>query len=849
MTNGGDPSLQIKTLGRFEVLIDGTPIPEDRWPRRRTKELLKVLLTDPGQPFTFDQLIDALLPEADVTTSITNIQARASELRRVLEPGLQRGRDSQYIISVREGYTFAPTCGFSLDTRSFEAGIREAERLATGERWQEATEAYEEAMLLYRGEFLAEDRYGEWAEDTRTHLREEYLQGLESLGKCQAQIGRYRQAISCCRRVLGVTPYRESVIRQLMEYESWIGQRTKALETFTEGARALREHLGVDPSPDMYALYETIERSVASRGDDLDPRRLAVLPFARFSADQDDDYIADGITEELIGHLSRIRDLRVLARTSVMRFKGTTRSIAPIARQLRVGTVLEGSICRVGGDIRVSAQLINAVSEEHLWAREFKGSIADLLAFQQDVAESVAMSLQVVLLSDEIRPNVSSALQTSEAYSLYLRGRFLLARMTHDENVKALNYFRKAIEVDGGLAEAYVGVARCCSYLAGWEVAGKQYTLSEGYTQAKRALQKALEIDPDSADAHSALGFVQAMFEHRFTDAETSYRRAIHHDPSNPETHVWYSILLMYMSRIDEALAESRCALDLDPVCAWCHVRMAFNLIEARRFEEARQTINQGIELDPHHSHLYDNQARMHWLMWKWEDARLAVEKYVNAAPYALDGPWSRGLHALYLGRIADSLAEFRGVGAPQLGDKRFRLALGLVLYHARKYEKLIALVEDLLCEDPFGVPFAGKSWLHLLRALALERLGKDEAAILALKEARAGLPEWLYYTFSRGPILAIIAEGLIGIRSGHQGQSLRALQQLARRSHENEVASALAILNFHLGRIDEGFEWLGIALDHHDEFILTIKTHPWFDPVRDDPRFAKVLNQMNLAD
>jgi len=373
--------------------------------------------------------------------------------------------------------------------------------------------------------------------------------------------------------------------------------------------------------------------------------------------------------------------------------------------------------------------------------------------------------------------------------------------------------------------------------------------LSEGYAKARLALLKALEIDPKSADAHAALGLMQAFYEHRFSDAETTYKRAIHLNPSNPADHSLYCTLLICMNRIDEALAEARCVLDLGPVSLPAHSTIAFALIAARRLDDALRVIDQGIEMDPSFRHLYGHQATTHWLLWNWEDAKLALERFVSAGSHPVNGPWHRGLHALYLGRISDSLAEFRRMESFGMGDRRLRLAFALALYHAREYEQVIALMEGLLDADSFGIPYAGKSWLRLLRALALERLGNDKEAASALQEARDGLPEWVYVTFSRGPILADVAESLIQIRRRQEEGPLRTIQRLTVRSKENEVASALAVLHFHLQKIDEGFHWLETALDHHDEFLLTIKTHPWFDVVRKDSRFRLILERMNLAD
>ena len=218
-----------------------------------------------------------------------------------------------------------------------------------------------------------------------------------------------------------------------------------------------------------------------------------------------------------------------------------------------------------------------------------------------------------------------------------------------------------------------------------------------------------------------------------------------------------------------------------------------------------------------------------------------------NSGP--VNEPLYRGLHALYAGRISDSLAEFRRMMTFPIGDRRMTIQFGLALYCAREYEQVIALTEELLDADSFGIPYAGQSWFCLLRGLALERLKRDREAVAALQKARDGLPEWVFFTFSRGPILADAAEALIKIRGGQEAGPLRTIQRLTVRSKEREVASALAILHFHLGRMDEGFGWLNAALDHHDEFLLTIRTHPWFDPVREDPRFAVVLGRMNLAE
>jgi len=443
--------LEIKLFGRFEVFRNGDLIPEEAWGRRKTKTLLKILLTDPGRVFTNDQLIEFLFEGENVQGALENLYGRISQLRRALEPELKRGVDSTFILRHEQTYCFSLDSSVQIDMIDFQQGLQSAFELADAQEWMGAVEQFDDVLALYRGEFLAEDRYEEWAEARRGELRDMHLKGLTRLADCHKHLGRLRQAISCCQRILGIEPYRESVIRQLMEYQDEAGQRAQALDTYNEGKRALREFLDVEPSPETLALHKQI-RSEADAVTPLDPRRIAVLPFANYSLGPEDEYLADGITEELIGHLSRLRDLRVVARTSVMRFKDTTQSIARIARELRVGTLLEGSVRRAGKSIRISTQLIDAGTEEHLWASEYSGPTSDLLTFQQDVARKVAESLEVVLFRDEAQQSERRPPEASEAYSIYLRGRFFMAKATDAGSYKALACFQEAIALDPQLA-------------------------------------------------------------------------------------------------------------------------------------------------------------------------------------------------------------------------------------------------------------------------------------------------------------------------------------------------------------------------------------------------------------
>jgi len=363
MKDASSANLCIRMLGAFEVELDGVAIPESRWPRQKTKSLLKVLLTSPGKAFSVDQLIDMLLPDANVERAGSNIKARVSELRRVLEPGLSRGQDSQYIVSIGEGYAFNASASFWLDAEAFTEQISSTDLEFEQGHWANAAESCENAIALYRGEFLPEDQYAEWSQAPRNRLQEIYIEATSRLATCYVELGRHRQAIRCCQRILAIAPHRESVILQLMRCYAETGARSKALEAFDTGVHELRKRLNVEPSSELRVLRDRIAvQATRSESSKYDSRRIAVVPFVNVGSDSANEYLADGMTEALIYTLSQVAGLEVIAQTTVLQYKDSQKSAAEIGQELRVGSLLEGSIQCVGSKARALVQLIDSGS-------------------------------------------------------------------------------------------------------------------------------------------------------------------------------------------------------------------------------------------------------------------------------------------------------------------------------------------------------------------------------------------------------------------------------------------------------------------------------------------------------
>jgi TolB-like protein/DNA-binding winged helix-turn-helix (wHTH) protein/Flp pilus assembly protein TadD len=323
-------------------------------------------------------------------------------------------------------------------------------------------------------------------------------------------------------------------------------------------------------------------------------KSLAVLPLANLSGDPSQEYLADGMTEALIGRLSDIRDLRVISRTSVMRFRGTQLSVPEIARTLQVDAVVEGSVIRDGNHIRVQAELIRAATDEHFWSESYDRELPDVLSLESEVAQSVAQKIAVTITGDEGARLRSARAVDPEAYNDYMKGRYYWNRRTADGLRKAALYFEQATSKDPAYGAAYSGLADCNSGLAwhGFVAPG------EALPKAYAAAQKAVEIDPGSAEAHASLALV---LDHKWDwpEAEVEFKRAIELNPQYANAHHWYGDYLSIHGRHADALAEANRALELDPLNLMIGTWVGLRYYSARRYSDAIAQSRSTADLDP----------------------------------------------------------------------------------------------------------------------------------------------------------------------------------------------------------------------------------------------------------
>jgi TolB-like protein/DNA-binding winged helix-turn-helix (wHTH) protein/Tfp pilus assembly protein PilF len=345
-------------------------------------------------------------------------------------------------------------------------------------------------------------------------------------------------------------------------------------------------------------------------------RSLAVLPLESLSSDASQDYFADGMTDELISDLGQISALRVISRTSVMGYKHARKPLPQIARELNVDAVVEGTVLRSGEQVRITAQLIEASSDKHLWSQSYEGELRDTLALQSKVAGAIADQIRI-----NLNPQERAALKTvrtvkPNAYESYLKGRYFWNKRTADGLKVALAYFNQAIDEDPNYAPAHSGLADTYALLADWEYG--VMTPKEALPKAKAAAIRALELDGTLGEAHTSLAFCLDVFDWDLDSAGKEFRRAIELNPSYATAHQWYAAHLVVLGRNAEAIAEMRTAEALDPLSLIISADLADFLVIARSYDESIRESRKTIELDPNfalaHNQLGQAYLQQHML-------------------------------------------------------------------------------------------------------------------------------------------------------------------------------------------------------------------------------------------
>ncbi len=346
--------------------------------------------------------------------------------------------------------------------------------------------------------------------------------------------------------------------------------------------------------------------------------RIAVLPLVNISPDPDDSYFADGITEEIISTISSVSGLTVTSRTSVMGYKGTTKKVGEIGRELVVGSILEGSFRKAGNKIRVTCQLIDVSDDSHVWSQSYERELNDIFAIQTEIAKHVANSLRVSILSPEMDRIFRKPTENMTAYSLYLKGRYLWNKRGRGvaDLRDAAEYFEQSIKRDPNFAPGYVGLADC------YELLAEFWLIHPGanHEKAKAMVARALELDPQLAETHATRGLLLSN-DFRFREAEDEERKAIELKPSFAPAHLWYFRLLLYQLRWDEAFEQIERAVELDPFSPPINHNRAFFYVARREYAKGLELYKKVVELDPGYLFSHLNMIPLYAGMNRFEEA------------------------------------------------------------------------------------------------------------------------------------------------------------------------------------------------------------------------------------
>jgi TolB-like protein/Tfp pilus assembly protein PilF len=352
---------------------------------------------------------------------------------------------------------------------------------------------------------------------------------------------------------------------------------------------------------------------------------LAVLPFENLSGDSSQDYLADGITDALTTNLARIRTLHVISRTSARQYKSAAKRLPDIARELEVDAILEGAVSRNGDRVRVSAQLIDARSDRHIWADSYDRELREIPTLGSDVARAVAAQVGIRLTPQEDGRLTQAGRVNAEAYDLYLRGRYLWNQRTEVQLLKAIEYFQRAIEKDQSFAPAYAGLADTYG-LFGFSLYAAM-PAAEAEQRAEAAARRALQLDDTLAEAHAALGGIYHRSKWNWVEAQRELQRAIELNPGYAPGHQTYALYLATVGRQQDALAAIRRALQLDPASPIINAAVGRQFIFARQWDDAIEQLQKTIELQPTFMAAYHRLGQAYGAKEMYTEAITALEK------------------------------------------------------------------------------------------------------------------------------------------------------------------------------------------------------------------------------
>jgi TolB-like protein/DNA-binding SARP family transcriptional activator/Tfp pilus assembly protein PilF len=695
--------IEFRVLGGAELARIGGERHEPLALQPKRLALLSYLaVAQPGRFHRRDTLLALFWPDLDQAHARGALRAALHHLREALGPAALATRGDEEV-AVAEG-------ALSCDAVAFERA------LSAGQAVQ-ALALYRGDLLA--GLFLSgAPGFEQWLERERTRLRKRAAAAAWQLAEHEEAAGRRGEAAQWARRALAVEPYDEESLRRVIGLLDRAGEPGQALGAFEEFARDLSREFDITPAPETVELVATVRRhreaariapgvsssaaprahadaaapagSGGSAGRPRQPARrwpavaivtglavagvvairaaindpnpppssratIAVLPFKHLGGADGSEYFSAGITEDIVTQLAKVPGLKVISRTSSARYTDATTSAREIAGALGASVILEGSVQQSAGRVRITAQLIDAATDGHLWADTYDRELGDIFGIQSDVALRIAAALDAALSPSDTARIRREPTQDLEAYTAYLKGRYAWNQRTETTLLHAVRFFEEAIRRDPGYALAYAGLADTYIILGNFWLLPPE----EAYGEARAAAERAVQLDPELGEARIALAFVHFLFDWDWAAAERGFRRGLELNSSYAPGHQWYAVYLAAMGRSDEAAAEIRLAGELDPLSLTINAVSGWIAYLARRYDEAVRHYRRTLELDPDFALAHRHVAWNLGVLGRHEEALAAARTLVRIDSSVQSLTWLAWASAL-AGRRGDALDLLR---------------------------------------------------------------------------------------------------------------------------------------------------------------------------------------------
>ena len=621
--------ITVQLLGGASLRSGDAPLNGPPAQRHRIALLTLIVAAWP-QPLSRDRAMALLWPERDTANARRLLNLAVHVLRAALGEGA--------ITSTGDGLLLNPS-RLSCDLHDLRAAI--------------AANASESVVRLYSGPLLdgfhLDDStdFGYWLDERRSEITHAYIGALLALAERQEQSGDVHGRVGTCRRLVAADPHSGVYAQALMRALDDAGDRAGAIQHASEHGRRRRIDFDLDPDPDVAAWAKQLRDAPARRqptpsvaGRARTPS-VAVLPFLNLSADAENEYFADGITEDVIAHLSKIRALKVISRTSVMPFKQRQPSLKEIGATLGAMTLLDGSIRHVGDRVRIVAKLIDVETEKHLWAETYDRHLTDIFAIQTDVALQIAAALKAELSPDEHTRVRKEPTRDLQAYKLFLKGRQWFIEYNTEAYERAIEYFDRAIARDPTFALASANLAMAYTELAESGVAAPDVA----YERAADAAANALRLDRDLAAAHTTTAHIMMARDLNWLGAEQEFKRALELSPSDDDAYDLYGRLCAGLGRYDEAIALQRRAHELDPLAH--RMDMVTSLLRAGRYDQAAVEARDAVDLEPGYDRARATLGWAYFLSGRKDEGLVELEQAVAISPS----------NTMWLGQLGEAYA------------------------------------------------------------------------------------------------------------------------------------------------------------------------------------------------